>query len=352
VQEGDVVIVQTAAAADDKAAPKGGKPQQAAATTKAYARRADYDAAAQLLRLTGSPRVDDGTVALAADAIDYHRDTQAAEAVGNVKATYGETAPASSAGKADLSAPAPGLGGSGPTHVIAANALLDRAHGVAVFRGQARLWQGPNSVAAPVIELTRSPESLKAYAEPAATDAVTTVLASTSGPQRQATVLRVRSRQMTYTDADRKAVFAGAVAADDPSGVVHADQVVALLLPAPAPGQAAPAAAQNPSQIASQNPGQAPNQRPSEGAGRIDRILATGHVALQQPGRRGVGEKLLYTAQDGKFELTGTPSTPPHLYDHLRGDVSGASLIFNSRDDSVSVSGGQSPAVTNTRTAK
>jgi lipopolysaccharide export system protein LptA len=335
VQEGNVVMVQTPAPANDKTAEKTSGPdklQHPAAPTKAYARRADYDAGTQLLHLTGSPRVDDGTTDLTADTIDYHRDTQAANAVGNVKATYGQSSNASAPGHANPPAPTPGLGGNGPTHVISANALLDQAHGLAVFRGQARLWQGPNSVSAPIIELTKNPESLKAYAEPAATNAVTTVLASTSSPQRQATVFRVRSRQLIYTDADRKAIFTGAVTADDPRGVVHSDRVEALLLPA------APA---NPASAA-----------PTQGSGRIDRIIATGHVVLQQPGRRGTGEKLLYTAQDGKFELTGTFSTPPHLYDQVHGDVSGESLNFNSQDDSVSVTGGQSKAVTNTRTAK
>ncbi len=335
VQEGNVVMVETPAKEDEKAAANTSGPnklQRPAAPTRAYARRADYDAASQLLRLTGSPRVDDGTTDLTADTIDYHRDTQAANATGNVKATYGQGATASSPGRTSPTAPAPGLGASGPTHVIAANALLDQAHGLAVFRGQARLWQGPNSVSAPIIELTKNPESLKAYAEPATTNAVTTVIASTSGPQHQATVFRVRSRQLIYDEAERKAVFTGAVTADDASGVIRSDQVEALLLPAAPAGQTA-----------------AP---PAQGSSRIDRITATGHVVLQQPGRRGSGEKLLYTAQDGIFKLTGTFSTPPHLYDQVHGDVSGEALIFNSQDDSVSVTGGQSKAVTNTRTAK
>jgi lipopolysaccharide export system protein LptA len=337
VQEGSVVMVQTPAPGSEKTGttsktPGADKAAHSTAPTKAYARRADYDAATQVLRLTGSPRIDDGSTDLAADTIDYHRDTQAANATGNVKATYGQTSTAPSTAQNASSGTAPGLGGNGPTHVISTSAFLDHAHGQAIFRGQARLWQGANSVSAPIIELSRNPESLKAYAEPAATNAVATVIASTSGPQRQATVFRVHSRQLVYTDADRKAVFSGAVTADDASGVVHSDQVEAFLVAATQAGQAYAAQTQ--------------------GSSRIDRIVATGHVVLQQPGRRGTGEKLLYTAQDGKFVLTGTFSTPPHLYDQAHGDVSGEALIFNSQDDSVSVTGGQPRAVTNTRTAK
>ena len=350
VQEGNVVMVQTPAPGVGKAPaaekmPAAEKASAAdrlsdpASPTRAYARRADYDAASQLLRLTGSPRIDDGTTEVAADAIDYHRDTQAANLTGNVKATYRQASATAPSPATNPTSP-PGIGGNGPTHVISNTAALDQAHGLAVFRGQARLWQGANSVSAPIIELSRNPESLKAYAEPAATNAVTTVIASAPGPQRPASVFRVHSRQLVYIDADRKATFTGAVTADDPSGVVHSDLVEAYLVPVAQPAK--------------------PLAPPKDGAtgpldaasSRIDRIIATGHVVLQQPGRRGTGEKLLYTAQDGKFILTGTFSTPPHLYDQVHGDVSGYALIFNSQDDSVSVTGGQSRAVTNTRTAK
>jgi lipopolysaccharide export system protein LptA len=64
------------------------------------------------------------------------------------------------------------------------------------------------------------------------------------------------------------------------------------------------------------------------------------------------GSELVYTAQDGKFVLSGTSASPPHLVDQQRGTVTGASLIFNDRDDSVIVSGGSSKAVTQTRTPK
>ena len=50
------------------------------------------------------------------------------------------------------------------------------------FAGRPGSGKGANSVSAPIIELSRNPQSLKAYAEPAATNAVTTVIASDLGP--------------------------------------------------------------------------------------------------------------------------------------------------------------------------
>ena len=85
---------------------------------------------------------------------------------------------------------------------------------------------------------------------------------------------------------------------------------------------------------------------------QVSKLVARGAVELQQPGRKGSGEQLDYTAQDGKFVLTGTSAAPPRLTDQVRGTVTGNALIFDDRDDSVMVSGGPSKAVTQTRVAK
>jgi len=347
-QEGNVVMVQTPAAAT------AGHP--AGAPARATAQRAHYDSATEVLRLEGSPHIrigdgsgnsagngsESGTTDVGADTIDYHRDTSIANAAGNVKATYFQ----GKNGQAKSGPAAGGFGGDGPTHVISATAVLDQTRGLAVFKGQARLWQGANSVNAPVIELTRNPETLKAYGEPAAVNAVSTVMATAGSAQHASTVMRVHSKQLVYVDADRKATFTGAVTAEDPSGVVHADETeVFLTAAANGAGNGAGKPASSQGQVSS-------TAHAPDGSGGVERVIATGHVVLQQPGRRGTGEKLLYTANDGKFVLTGTSATPPHLYDQTHGTVSGEALIFNRQDDSVVVSGGQSKAVADTRTAK
>ena len=60
---------------------------------------------------------------------------------------------------------------------------------------------------------------------------------------------------------------------------------------------------------------------------------------ITSEGRRGTGEKLVYTSESGEYVLTGTAETPPKLTDPVRGTVTGNALIFNSRDDSVSIEG-------------
>jgi len=74
--------------------------------------------------------------------------------------------------------------------------------------------------------------------------------------------------------------------------------------------------------------------------GRVDHIIATGAVELEQPGRKGFGEKLVYTAVDQVSVLTGTKAVPPKVVDETQGTVTGASLRFRSGDDSVEVLSG------------
>ena len=49
---------------------------------------------------------------------------------------------------------------------------------------------------------------------------------------------------------------------------------------------------------------------------------------------------MTYTGSNGEYVLTGTPAAPPRMTDAARGNVTGEALIFDSRDDSVSIEGG------------
>ncbi len=43
----------------------------------------------------------------------------------------------------------------------------------------------------------------------------------------------------------------------------------------------------------------------SDAPSKIDHMVATGRVVVTEPNRRAVGDKLVYTADDGKYLLTG-----------------------------------------------
>jgi lipopolysaccharide export system protein LptA len=61
---------------------------------------------------------------------------------------------------------------------------------------------------------------------------------------------------------------------------------------------------------------------------------------------------LVYTGATGEYVLTGSASAPPKMTDPVRGTVSGAALIFDDRDDSVSVEGGGRKTTTETTAPK
>ena len=76
-------------------------------------------------------------------------------------------------------------------------------------------------------------------------------------------------------------------------------------------------------------------------SGKVDHLVAWGAVELDQPGRKGTGDRLVYTASDGVFVLTGTKAAPPKVVDEAQGMTTGAALRFKTGDDSVEVLGSQ-----------
>jgi lipopolysaccharide export system protein LptA len=352
VQLGNVTLVQQGA--QQAAATPGG---QAPAPATAKAERAAYDAATQIVQLTGSPRIQEETGELSATLLEMERTTGNATATGDVKATYRQVK-----GKQDL-----GFAGTGPVHVVADHARLDHATDVTTFYGkageQARLWQGSDSVSAPVLELSRAHGTLSAHGAGSAPAVNAVFTSSPTNPQANPqpnsqpnakpnaktqapsapSVVRLQSRTLLYAENDHKAVFSGGVVAQTISGILHSNFMDVYFTPGPP-------AAKIPDQPGGQKPPSAPS--PGTPSQSVSKIVARGAVQLEQPGRKGTGEELTYTAADGKFVLTGTSAVPPRLSDQARGVVTGNALIFNDRDDSVVVSGGTSNAVTQTRVAR
>jgi lipopolysaccharide export system protein LptA len=336
--EGNVVLVQ-------QPVPKPGSP--APSPLRAAAGRALYEGAGEWLHLLVNPRVETGGLQLTADKLDVSQNSGDAFAHGNVKATW--TGTASNSGKSTSgSAPGITMGGQGPAHVVASEAQLHQSTGEATFHGQARLWQQANSISAPVIMLDRTRQTLVAHGA-GASDPVRVVMLSagkfsggvagngsaspTLSPKdvkrvehgatsasATPSVMRVRGGDLKYSEAERKAVMhggtAGNVVAETGTGTVISNDVELLLLP---PG----------------------NHAGADGAtAQVDRVTATGHVMVSSQRRRGTGEQLVYSSETDRYVLTGTGASPPTLTDPVRGTVSGTSLIFNSRDDSVSIEGG------------
>ena len=324
---------------DQPAAKPGVQPP---APLRATAGHAVYESEGQWLRLTLSPRVESGGLQLTSDKIDVSQASGDAFARGNVKATWLES-PGPLQQKAVPGTSALGgiaLGGQGPAHAVAAEAQLQRASGETTFRGQARLWQQANSIAAPVIVIDRTRQTLTARATDPA-DPVRAVLLSAAaltpgreGAAHQAspTLIRVRGSDLKYSDAEHKAVIhggaAGGVVAELGAVTVSSSQVELALLP---PGNHA---------------------GKDSASAQVDRMTARGQVVLISQGRRGTGDQLTFANETGDYVLTGTAAAPPRMTDPVRGSVTGEALIFHSRDDSVSIEGGGRKTTTQTTAPK
>lgn len=321
IQTGHVTLVQQPPAGK---VSSDGSPLTALTAT---ADKADFQSAQGILRLSGNPHIHDGAMDLTAQAVEYFRNSGDSNAMGNVKATYLQVKPDKQKGGNAASNAV--FGGQGPIHIIAAKAHLDHATGDATFTGQARLWQENNSISAPSLELSRAHQLLKARSEGSAAQVHAVFLSKPDGKQGPALV-RIGSHELIYSEGERKGVFRGAVTVQNGDAVIRSNQTEVFLAEASTPS----------------------NDSSRGSRSQVDRMVATGSVAVTQQNRKATGDKLVYTAADERFILTGTNSVPPHLYDQAHGNVTGDALIFNNRDDSVNVEGQGRKSVTQTRAPK
>jgi lipopolysaccharide export system protein LptA len=295
---------------------------------KAWAERGEYTTTDQMLVLGGSPRVVDNGMTTTAQTIRMSRSTGDAIAEGNVKSTY-----------SDLKAqPEGGLfASSDPIHVASRSMTAHRSPAIAVYTGDARLWQNANVVEAPRLQFDRDHRSLLAQglaqenlAQGSLAQPVSTVLVQVD-KSGKATPVRITSARLNYADAERRIVLSGGVTAKGSDATLTGQQMTVFLLPQ----------GRTPQSSATAGPGT---------AGQVERIVAEGRVVITQPTRHATGDRLVYTAAEDKFVLTGGP---PSIFDAERGKITGDSLTFFRHDDRVLVEGREtSPTITKTQVAR
>jgi lipopolysaccharide export system protein LptA len=291
-----------------------------------FAEKATYTPADEILVLNGSPRAIDGGMTTTADVIRLNRQSGEAFADGNVKTTYSDLKPQPNGAL---------LATSDPVHVTSLHMSSKQQPSVAHYAGNVRLWQSANVVRAPIIDFDQQNRSLVAHADTA--QSVSSLFVQ-QGKDGKPSPVDVTADKLTYLDEQRLARYTGRVLVKSQDGTVSAEQMDIYLKSAD-------------SSQASQTPASARSfVSPSEGPSRVDHIIAIGKVIVTVPNRRGVGERLVYTADDGKYYLTGKDAS---IFDAEHGQVWGDSLTFYSRDDRVLVeSKASAPTVTRARIAK
>jgi lipopolysaccharide export system protein LptA len=231
------------------------------------------------------------------------------------------------------------LAASSPIHVTADRMTAHSSPaGIALYSGNARLWQDANMVEAPGIQFDRDRRALLAQGtaqQPVKTTLLQADKAQAGGNRSKkgggaspAMPISITGLRLTYTDSERKVHYEGNVAAKAAEFTASATTVDAYLL----------------------SRSQAASNQNVAGPVQLDRMVAQGNVVIQQPNRRAEGQNLVYTVSEDKFVLTGGP---PSIFDAEQGKITGVSLTFFRRDDRVLVEGEASnPVVTQTRVAR
>ncbi len=282
---------------------------------KAWADQGRYTPAAQMLVLTGHPRVVEAGVTTTADVMKLNRATGEADASGDVKTTY-----------SDLKAQPNGalLASSSPIHVTAENMAAHNSPAIAVYTGNVRLWQDANVVQAPRIQFDRDRRDIVASGTPA--DPVSTVLVQTDGKGKVMPVT-ITSPRLIYTNRAREVRLDDGVNVKGDDAILTAQRMDILLEP--------------PSGSTANKTGL---------SGKVQKIVAEGSVVVRQDARKATGDQLTYTPADGKFIMTGKS---PCIFDAEHGKITGVSLTFFGHDDTVLVEGSRnSPSVTRARVAR
>jgi len=294
--------------------------------TQAWSDNARYTPADQILVMTGNPRVTSGSMATTAKVVRVNRATGEAVAEGDVKSTYSELKEQPDGAL---------LASSSPIHVTSRKMTAHNEPGVALYTGNARLWQDANLIQAPSIEFDRDRRFVTAQgtsAQPVQTVLVQTEKADAANaagdsakaqPAPASSPVAITSMKLTYADATRKAHYEGGVVAKGVDFTATSNSADVYLLPR----------------------SQTAGKQGQEGPGQLDKIVALGNVIVKQPNRRADGEQLVYTAADDKFVLTGGP---PSIFDAEQGKITGVSLTFYRRDDRVLVEGEASSSVVRT----
>jgi lipopolysaccharide export system protein LptA len=297
----------------------------------AFADMATYTPSDEILVLTGSPRVIDGGMTTTAIHLKMNRQTGEGFADDDVKTTYSDLKPQPNGAL---------LANSDPIHVTAQHMTAHKQPGIAHYTGNVRLWQTGNVVRAPKIDFDNEKRAI--FAESDKLQTVSSLFLQQSQDGKQSPV-DVTAEKLTYVDEERRARYTGDVFAKTTTGTVSAQQIDVYLKEAD-PDAKNPATPQKPAQQ------KGPSLPGSDAPSKIDHMIAIGKVVVTEPNRRAVGDRLVYTSDDGKYYLTGKS---PSIFDAEHGTVWGDSLTFYSRDDRVLVeSKRSSPTITRARTTK
>jgi lipopolysaccharide transport protein LptA len=280
----------------------------------AIARDGRYGIAAGTLNLTGldektgrAPQVVDERATIEARRIDVLLDSKKVTAADSVKTESrgrGEGTDARGGERAGESGTAR-RGGllrqDKPAYATSDTLNYDSEASLAVYKGNALLWQGETTIKADTIVVDDQKGDLSASGRVVSKMALERVNAATKAREQVRSV--GSGREMVYKDERRCATYTGAARLNGSEGDLAADRIEVYL---------------------------------TEGGDEMERLEGYGAATIRTPeGRKGSGTRLTYRAASDEYEMTGAPAT----YEDESGETTGNSLTFSRSTDRIVVDG-------------
>jgi lipopolysaccharide export system protein LptA len=286
---------------------------------------ATFERASQTATLTGQAVARDATTETHAPRIMFVQNTGEILGEGGVRST-------------DLSAKSGAVQlAPAPANITSDSLAANSKTGHALYTGHARLWQGDSVLEADSIELLRDTRVLNAYGN------VRAVFPQAPSPSTDRSTLSAKDRSL---DTAPKPVNNSQVVPKKPQlwhatcailayydkdGHAHLTKDVVV--------QSADQKMRGPvldlyftrSQSATPS---ANGAVPAGAAQQISRAVGTGGVIVEEGDRKATAERGVYTAENGKFVMTGGN---PTLYDGSAGTTTGLQLTFFLADDTIIV---------------
>ena len=260
---------------------------------EARAGEARYFAETRRTVLKDSPAVRDPSSRTSADVFEFEPAQNLVKARGNVRSVFESRDEHAQPGMFQPDKP-----------VYASADFLDveTRNGIATYRQKAKLWQEDQVIRASTLVLHRNEKRLVAETQVVSLFYLEQESAEKKKERKPATV---QAERLVYEDALQKATYSRNVRMNSATGRLNSDQLEVFL--------------------------KDDNNRKS-----VERMLATGKVKIEQPGKVATSESAEFFQSEKKVILTGGM---PRVLDSERGSTVGPRLTMHFDDGSITVAG-------------
>jgi LPS export ABC transporter protein LptC len=278
----------------------------------AQAPAANYQVAKSIVLLVSDPKqpaapatVVDAQTSIQATTIDLTLQGRSLKAKGDVRSVLQPSKPGVKPAAGKDAPKRPGmLKNDQPVYVTGHELAYDGTNRLAVYTGEARLWQGQTAVQAATLSLDEQKGNLLA------TGAVRSTLQMEQTNEKTKTKERVTSiasaDELLYEDNLRRATYTTKAHVTGPQGDLTADKVELYLL---------------------------------EGGSELDRAEAYGSVKVKDKDRTATGARMTYHAKDERYDMSGTPVQVVEQTATGCRETRGRTLTFHKSVDTIRVDG-------------